>query len=395
MLKKFGVAVVGLGRIARRHIQAIKREKRCELIALCSRSKEKASEWSHKWGVKYKHGYDNYEKMIKRNDIDIVYICTPNKFHKDQTIIAAEAGKNILLEKPIAPSPEESKEMIKTIHKTAAVCLIGNEERFNPQAEVSERLANKGILGDVFMARALFLTEYGAIYQNQKNQRIHWRFDRNLAGAGEFLDDSAKRLDTFRWITKSDVKRVVALSATGKLIRECETDDVNLALMEFTNGAWGCFGGSYFNLFPFWPLEIYGTKASLFLDFIPPSMGGLDGRCPHLIIHSKKPAKKMIDIVEENYKADIEHHINIYEHAYSKLYPAIGIVFHFNSFVNGHKYLYPYQKELAHLIDAITKEVPLRTPIGDYYKTLEAIWAAYRSAQIDGWVNLPLIANNS
>jgi len=385
--KNFGVAIVGLGGIARRHVQAIKREERCELIALCSRSKEKASDWSHRWGAKDKHGYDDYKKMIRRDDVDIVYICTPNKFHKDQTIAAAEAGKHILLEKPIARSIDESKEMMKIVHKRDIVCLIGNEERFNPQVELSESLANKGILGDVFMARALFLTRYDIIHQNQTSQRIHWRFDRNLAGAGEFLDDSAKRLDTFRWITKCDVKRVVALSATGKLIRECETDDVNLALMEFTNGAWGCFGGSYYNVFSYWPLEIYGNEASFFLDSTPPSTIGVEGRYPHLTIYSKRSAKELVDIIEERCKADIEYHTSILDDS-SKSYSAIGVVFHFRSLVNGHKHLYPYEKELEHLIDVIIKGIPLRTSIEDYYKTLEVVWAAYESARIGGWVDI-------
>ena len=145
-----------------------------------------------------------------------------------------------------------------------------------------------------------FLDQYG------EGWRKHWRLNPEIAGGGELLDDSSKRLDTFRWIAKCDVKRVIALSAIGKLIEGCRTDDINLLLIEFANGAWGSLGGSYYNVFHFWPLEIYGTEGAVFLDFAPPLISSPKGPYPLLLLCLKKPVKESLSLIEELLKVGYE-----------------------------------------------------------------------------------------
>ena len=115
-MKKYGVMIVGTGWVSGEHIRAFEMTERAQVTAIVSRSREKGEAKMREYGLEGRcKVYTDYQEGLKDPNVDIVVICTPNDMHCEQTILAAEAGKHILIEKPVALTWEDTKRMDEAV----------------------------------------------------------------------------------------------------------------------------------------------------------------------------------------------------------------------------------------------------------------------------------------
>ncbi|KKI90888.1 hypothetical protein WQ54_18350 [Bacillus sp. SA1-12] len=158
MTEKVRLAVVGLGRVSKSHLPAVKAlRKKVELIALVSRDEEKARKEALNWGtVKV---YTNYDEACMDKNIDAFLLLLPHDLHASYTIKALEAGKHVLIEKPMAMNEKEAREMAEAAERHQVTLMVGQSRRFfEPVMDSIKRIRAKEI-GDVININALLLAQ--------------------------------------------------------------------------------------------------------------------------------------------------------------------------------------------------------------------------------------------
>ncbi|MDZ7336417.1 MAG: Gfo/Idh/MocA family oxidoreductase, partial [candidate division KSB1 bacterium] len=114
MVKKLGFGIIGAGNVSAIHARCIQQLENCQLVAVCSRSEQKAKRAGQKYGVPY---YTDFHHLIEREDIHVVSICTPSGMHLEPAVAAALAGKHVLVEKPIEINLERADQIIQACQK--------------------------------------------------------------------------------------------------------------------------------------------------------------------------------------------------------------------------------------------------------------------------------------
>lgn len=170
--------IMGLGWWAGEFVAAINAAKAGKLCACASRSADKAQAFAEKHHIP--NAYDSYEKLLADPDIDIIHLPLPHPFHKEWVIKAAEAGKHILCEKPMAMNAAETQQMIDAARKHDVFLLEAFRFRFQPQHYDMLRVVANGDLGEVRFIRAAFAVRFG--------QNVPLRLSDKSLGAGSILD---------------------------------------------------------------------------------------------------------------------------------------------------------------------------------------------------------------
>jgi predicted dehydrogenase len=213
---------------------------------------------------------------MARDDIDIVDICTPNNLHKDMAIAAAEAGKMIICEKPLALNVAEAEEMVAAIEKAGVPNLVSYNYRRVPAVTLAKNLIDEGRLGRIFHYRANFLQDWTISTDLPQGGDALWRLDVKAAGSGVTGDLLAHCIDTALWLnggittvnamTETFVKERMH-QLTGK-VEAVGIDDACAFLCRFGNGSLGLFESTRYArghkaLYTF---EINGEHASIKWD---------------------------------------------------------------------------------------------------------------------------------
>ncbi len=257
MERKIRWGVIGCGGIAaRRTIPEFKNMvSNAEIISVMDISKERAEDVARKFEVSH---YCTTEKELLARDIDAVYIATPQNKHAAQAIQAAESGKHILCEKPIAITVEEVDRIEEACRKNRVKFMLGFCMRHNVYHRQARELVQSGQLGTMVMGRAELTCWYPPI-------EGAWRQDAAVSHGGALIDMGTHCLDTLEWILGSPIVEVAGFQ--DRLVHKYRTDieDTSTIVVRFANRAHGIID-NYFNL----PdaaaqnsLELHGTKGSL------------------------------------------------------------------------------------------------------------------------------------
>ena len=152
-MKKVGVGIIGCGGIAQAvHLPNYMRLKdKVKIIAVADIREDVSNDVGMKFGAE---SYDNYHNLLSRDDIDAVTICTRTEDHASVTIDAAEAGKHILVEKPMATDLDDADKMIKAAEKAGVKLMVGHMKRWDQGFAASKRLISEGSIGKPFFFRA-------------------------------------------------------------------------------------------------------------------------------------------------------------------------------------------------------------------------------------------------
>jgi len=205
MTKKLKVGVIGLGGIANTHVPGWQASPHAELIAGSDVNPKVFPAWKEKYAVT--RFYENPADLIKDPAIDIVDICTPNMFHAEQAIGALEAGKHVICEKPLAPTPEAIRKMIAARDKSGKLLMTAQHFRFRGVARAVKAEIEQGSLGDIYHARSWMLrrgllpVSPTFIYKSQ-------------SGGGPTIDIGVHILDLTLWLMGHP--KPVAVSGVAK-----------------------------------------------------------------------------------------------------------------------------------------------------------------------------------
>ncbi len=250
------VAMVGAGFIARVHAASWKRIPGVELAAIVDIVEEKARDLASAHGVP--GVYTDYREMLRREEPDIVDVCTPTYTHARIAIDSMEAGANVITEKPIATRLADARAMIDASRRAGVKFMVAHCLRYWPEYVAIKRVVDRGEIGEPRIARAY--------RQSQFPVWAEWHFDINRGG-GVFVDMSIHDVDALRWII-GDIEEVYARGGVLKEKRSTAYDYVH-ALLKFRGGAIAYVEGSWAQPpgYPFSTyMEIAGTEGLLRVD---------------------------------------------------------------------------------------------------------------------------------
>jgi predicted dehydrogenase len=280
--KELRVGLIGTGFMGRTHSNGYKRVDNFfpelsyspVLKAVCSRTESKVRAFAEQWG--YKSVETDWRAVIERNDIDAVDICTPNDMHAEIAIAAAEAGKMVLCEKPLARTLDEAKLMVDAVEKAGVKNTVWYNYRRIPAVTLAKQIVDSGKLGKIFHYRANFLQDWTINANLPQGGEGLWRMDADVAGSGVTGDLLAHCIDTAMWLNGA-IKDVSAVTETfvkervhqltGKM-QKVDIDDACIFHCHFENGSLGLFESTRYArghkaLYTF---EINGANASIRWD---------------------------------------------------------------------------------------------------------------------------------
>jgi len=205
--RKIGYAVVGLGNIARNSIlPAFSNCRRAKLVALVSRDKKKAAALRVKFKAAISYTTKDYEDCLANPEISAVYIATPPGEHEEFTVRAAEAGKHVLCEKPLAATVAQSARMVEACRRQGVLLMTAYRKYFEPAALYLKSLVSNGSLGRIDMIH----TSFSELFTPGVSSA--WLLDPALAGGGPMMDLGVYCVNTSRWLADEDPVEAVAQS---------------------------------------------------------------------------------------------------------------------------------------------------------------------------------------
>ena len=280
--KEIRIGLIGTGLMGRTHSNGYKRigdffpelQFRPVLKAVCARREEKVKAFAEQWG--YESYETDWKKMISREDIDAIDICTPNDSHAQIAIAAAAAGKMILCEKPLARNLKEAETMTDAVEKAGVKNTVWYNYRRIPAVTLAKQIVDSGKLGRIFHFRSNFLQDWTINAALPQGGDALWRIDLDAAGSGVTGDLLAHCIDTAMWLNGAirDVSAVTETfikermhQLTGK-IEKVGIDDACLFHCHFENGSLGLFESTRYarGHKAMYTFEINGEHASIRWD---------------------------------------------------------------------------------------------------------------------------------
>jgi len=226
--RSFKVALVGCGRIAHNHFDAIDAVDGLTLSAVCDIVPDRAREAGESHSVPWFTAYDD---MLKQADCDVVVVATPSGLHPAQGIKAAQAGKHVVCEKPMAITLSTADALVKACDDAGVQLFVVKQNRLNPAIQLLRRAIDRGRFGRIYMVNSTVRWARPQEYYDQAPWRGTWEFD-----GGAFMNQASHYVDLVQWLI-GPVESVMARTAT--LARRIEAEDSGAAILKFRNGAIG------------------------------------------------------------------------------------------------------------------------------------------------------------
>ncbi len=243
MSSKLKVGIIGVGGIARAHVPGWEASEHAELAAACDIDERVLQEWGQAHGIT-KLTTDPAD-LFRDPDIDIIDICTPNKYHAPLAIAALEAGKHVLCEKPLAPTPQEVQQIIAARDRSGKMLMTAQHFRFRGTARALKAEIETGTLGDIYHARSWMLRRAAIPTKPSFLLKRH-------SGGGPCIDIGVHILDLTLWFMGNPKPISVSGVARNELARhagafsiwgmrsvpqEMDVEDFAAAFIRFENGA--------------------------------------------------------------------------------------------------------------------------------------------------------------
>lgn len=254
---KLGIGIVGCGNISDIHADAISAMESCDLVSACTRNIERLNSFSSKYSVT---PYQSYDEFLTDPNLDIVTICTPSGTHFDYGKKAAQAGKHVIVEKPIEITLERGLMLVEACRKKNVKLAVIYQNRFIDNVVKMKKILDKGIIGNVFMASASVKWYRDQHYYNESG----WRGTLKLDGGGAVINQSIHTIDLLQWML-GDMESIYAYTVNSTH-DGIEAEDNAVAAMKFKNGSIGVFQAST-SILPAQErtIELNGTKGTLLL----------------------------------------------------------------------------------------------------------------------------------
>jgi len=278
--KQLGVLIHGAGWVSGEHIKAFQNNPHTRVVAISSRKLESVKRRTEEAGLKNIGMYTEYEQALRHEGVDIVSICTPQHLHAENTIQAAEAGKHIVIEKPIAVSLDEMKAMRAAVRKAGVKTIVSFVLRWNPWFETLKSLIADQALGNIYYVETDYQSNIASWWSGYEDARTKQN------GVSAMLMAGCHAVDAARWFACPE--RFRAARAT-EVFAYCggwrkgaereynyftgtwadhrpplEYEGLEVALLKFENGALGKVATNFDCIMPYtFPIEIFGDRGTV------------------------------------------------------------------------------------------------------------------------------------
>jgi predicted dehydrogenase len=357
---RLNVAMIGSGFIGKVHSNAFRQVGHffdtpydVRLHVICGRDRAKLEAAASRWG--WSEIETDWQKVIARNDIDAVDIAVPNALHSVIAIAAAEAGKIVLCEKPLAASLEEAERMTRAVQRRPN--MVWFNFRRVPAIVFAKQLITEGRIGQTFHYRALYLNQSG----NDPAKANTWRYKKSDAGMGAAGDLLSHSIDIALYLN-GPIRELSAMMHTFAPGRD--VDDATLLMARFANGSIGTFEATRYGVGcqNRNTLEVNGSKGML--SFTLDEMNQLD----------------FFDATEAgNLQGRRSIAVTGVDHPYGK-----------NFWKPGHVlgYEHPFIATLADFLNSIARQEPFHVNFEDALAVQRILDGIERSSASRGWVSI-------
>lgn len=227
--RKIKIALAGCGRISKNHFESLKvHADDLQLAAVCDSKPERATEHGEKYGVPH---FTKYERMMAECDFDMVVLATPSGLHPRQTIVAAEHGRNVMTEKPMATRWRDGLEMVRVCDRAGVRLFVVKQNRHNATLQLLRRAITEKRFGRIHMVNINVFWSRPQSYYNADSWRGTWEMD-----GGAFMNQASHYVDLLEWLI-GPISDVQAMTAT--LDRDIEVEDSGVMNVRWRKGALG------------------------------------------------------------------------------------------------------------------------------------------------------------
>lgn len=257
MSTKYSVGIIGAGKIAQvRHIPEYINNGQAELLAICDKTISRAVDVAKEHNIP--HVSDNYLDIVNSPEIDAISICTPNKEHWSIAVKALNAGKHVLIEKPIATTTEECREIYRLAAKNNKVVMVGHNQRFSPVHKRVKKLIDQKEIGDIIQ----FTTNFK--HGGPKNWSVEgnntWFLHKDSAHFGVLGDLGIHKIDLFQWFLDDLVKDSKCFTTDKD---SSSTEENAVIILKMSKGVIGTISLSWNNPSQDHRTVIYGKKGTI------------------------------------------------------------------------------------------------------------------------------------
>ena len=336
---KLGVAIHGAGWVAGAHAASWNKNAHVRIVSVSDLYKERARRLADEHALSASVR-DSYDEVLADDRVDVVDLCGPSHVHAEQGIAAAQAGKHVLVEKPVALSMDENRRLRDAVARAGVKSLAGFVLRWNPAARTIKSLITAGAIGELFY---LQLDYWHGLGPSHHAWSLH---SRKKTGGSAMLLGGCHAVDALRWLAADEAEEVTAFSNNQKGLFEYDANVV--AVMKFRSGVIGKTSALFDCEMPYqFNLDLAGTEGTI-----------RDNRLWSKRLFPGQTGWTTIPTVLPD-SADVRHH--------------------------------PFDAEMNHFVECIRQDRESHCNLADAYRTHELCIAIDRSLEEGGRpVSLPL-----
>ena len=245
-MRRVAVGVIGTGFWGENQVRVFRQSRMADLVAICDADKKRAKEIGIKYGVPW---FSDLSKFLRVPNLEAVTVCTPTQTHLKVGLLAIEAGKNLLVEKPMTGEERAADKLLNSARKAGVKLLVGFIERFNPGVKAVKNMLTQGVVGDVIIATG---------------RRVA-RWPIRIGDVGVVKDTAIHDIDAMRYLLEEEVSAVFA--QTGSL-RTHSYEDYAEIMLRFDEGTTGFLDANWLTPRKVRTLIITGSEATISLDYI-------------------------------------------------------------------------------------------------------------------------------
>ena len=245
-MRRVAVGVIGTGFWGENQVRVFRQSRMADLVAICDADKKRAKEIGIKYGVPW---FSDLSKFLRVPNLEAVTVCTPTQTHLKVGLLAIEAGKNLLVEKPMTGEERAADKLLNSARKAGVKLLVGFIERFNPGVRAVKKILMQRVVGDVIIATG---------------RRVA-RWPIRIGDVGVVKDTAIHDIDAMRYLLEEEVSAVFA--QTGSL-RTHSYEDYAEIMLRFDEGTTGFLDANWLTPRKVRTLIITGSEATISLDYI-------------------------------------------------------------------------------------------------------------------------------
>lgn len=257
-MAKIGVGVIGVGLFGELHIETYRALPDVEVVAICDVRERRLGEIAGKYQIP--HTYTDAVELCGRKDIELVSVVTPEPLHLAPVLVAAQAGKHILLEKPIATNLADAEKIMQSVEQAGVHLMVGHILRFENNYGSLQREIQEGNLGKIVSLHA----------RRNRPKKLYAIYSR----AHAILENSIHDIDLCLWYTQD---RVVNVRAFTRNIQGGDNPDINWSFLEFAGGAVACIETHWLipdqaGIMTNDAMQVIGSKAVADIHLVPSAL---------------------------------------------------------------------------------------------------------------------------